>query len=128
MRIGTLPDAMIIDLGDTLVVVPSSVQRRLDTDTPSPCSGFIRFTTRAGRPAIRVVPGTGYILSLVNGRGDRSWNNWDDRQPVRSSHGDVFAVATPTSNGGGCWFEITITPNAGYESRYEASLADELAP
>ncbi|MDO8669960.1 MAG: hypothetical protein Q7O66_00835 [Dehalococcoidia bacterium] len=126
-------DCTILDLGEVLVIVPASVDEpRVEawgryTGGTYPVSGFERFTTRAGREAIRVQPGTGFTLRIYDGGGDRTWGDWADRQPWRSEHGDVFSIAVATSNGGGCWFEVGIWPTAGYLSAYEARIADELA-
>ena len=122
----------ILDLGEVLVIIPTGIVHDLDAGhwldgQPVEVSGFTRRQTRAGREAVEVQPGTGYTLRLREGNGDRSWGDWNDRAPARSQHGEVFAYAVPTSNGGGCWFEVTITPTAGYETAYDASIADELA-
>ncbi len=121
----------ILDMGGVLVIVPVGIVHDLDAGNwlsgqPIEVGGFSRRTTKAGREAIDLVAGTGFQLRLREGSGSRTWDGWDDRAPVRSKHGDVFAYAVQTSNGGGCWFEATITPSAGFITAYEAQITDEL--
>ena len=132
MRIVRQETINIMELGELLVIIPKGIAPALDAGEwldgqPVDCGGFARFTTRAGRSAIRVAQGRGYQLALREGSGDRTWGDWLQRAPSRSRHGDVFAYATASSRGGGCWLEVTITPSAGYETAYEAAIADELA-
>ena len=131
MKIVRNMDINILDLGEVLVILPKGIHPAWEAGEyhpePVEVGGFTRFMTKAGREAVRIEPGTGYTLTVSEGSGDRTWNHWDERAPYRSHHGDVFALAVATSNGGGCWFEIGLYPSAGYESRYEARLADELA-
>jgi len=122
----------ILDMGEVLIIIPHGISAELDGggglyNESVPCGGFTRRQTKAGREAIDVLPGQGYVLTLHDGSGDRRWNHWDQRRPVRSEHGEVFTAAVSMSHGGGCWFEVTIVPAVGYESAYQASIADELA-
>ena len=132
MRIVRQETINIMELGELLVIIPKGISPALDAGEwldgqPVEVDGFAHVTTRAGRPAIRVAPGVGYALILRQGSGDRTWDDWDQRAPSRSQHGEVFAFAVATSHGGGAWFEVSLTPSAGYETVYEASIADELS-
>lgn len=130
MKIVRQNSVNILDLGEVLAIIPHGISADLDGGgglygDSVPCGGFTRRQTKAGREAIDVLPGQGYVLNLRDGAGDRKWNRWSQRRPVRSEHGEVFAAAVSVSHGGGCWFELSIVPAAGYESQYEAGLADE---
>ena len=123
--------ANILDLGEVLVIVPFGIAHDLDAGNwldgqIIKVGGFTRRTTRAGREAVEVVGGIGYELRLREGSGDRTWSGWDCRRPVQSVHGAVFAHAVATSKGGGCWFEATISPSAGFITAYEREITDEL--
>ena len=88
----------------------------------TPCA-VREFMSKIGREAIQIMSGNTHEFSFHSGCGDRSWNEWADRRPVNG----VFADAAPTSNGGGCWSEISIMP-AGLEviTSFQQACMDEL--
>jgi hypothetical protein len=113
-------DVVIVDFGripgignhhnTTLVVVPKGIippeqlqRMRAYHRVKVPCGGFEIFTTRKGRRAMRVLPGTGWIFKMFRGDGDRKWNNYFERAPHMA-----YSQAKATTRGHGCWFELGV--------------------
>lgn len=127
-----LPNGIrIIDGLSKLLVIDKDIKLSEDDTTDSryllrclevPCKAT-QFITRKGREAIKIEKGDTHTISLYSGSGDRSWCDWDDRMPVNA----MFADATATSNGGGCWYECIIMPKGVQEiSTEEAEYMEEI--
>jgi len=99
---------VIIDgFSKLLVISPALIEEMPMKSIPEcrnlPCS-VKEFTTKKGRQALSIVKGNSHLLSLYNGCGDISHNDWINRCPVNA----MFAEERTTSNGGGCWYEVII--------------------
>jgi len=112
---------VIIDgFSKLLIISPSLIEEMPMKSIPEcknlPCS-VKEFTTKKGRQALSIVKGSSHLISLYNGTGDISHNDWLNRHPVNA----VFAEERTTSNGGGCWYEVTIMKSGDESISSEAS-------
>ena len=88
------------------------------------CSARL-FVTKKGREAIECdFSGRGHLARFYHGGGDRTWEDWGSRKASNA----IFCDAGPTSNGGGCWWELQIMQEGVIPIPAEhANYLDELA-
>lgn len=132
-----LEEIVIYDFKKILIIVPREVidskpvelkERFLPPHNEAwRCGGFRSFVTRAGREAIRVLPGRGFWFCEYYGMGDRSWQGWGARRPAKNSS-EVFATAAANSRGGGVWTEVWIfRDGVSFTSAEVSKVIEEIA-
>ena len=84
------------------------------------CGGYKKESTSNGRILYRIIPGQGWIASLYEGGGSKSWKGLGssrmNQQEYLCQEAGGVSLAEATSNGGGCWIEFWIFPaSCSYE-------------
>lgn len=81
----------------------------------------IPFTTKSGRRAFRLEKGGSCILKITDGSGDKSWGGY-----TRDLNA-IISFAYPTSNGGGCWCEISLKESGiSFLSKEEVDYTEDI--
>jgi len=135
LNIIKLPDgSYIIDGFSKLLVITSGISKDFkyqdhDLEAAVKIAGLLEceatfFVTKKGREAIKIDMGNTHNFYFSSGSCDRNWGKWDERKPVNA----FFSEAISTSNGGGCWAEVTImTTGVRLITSEEQSYMDELS-